>query len=258
VLVEKGALWVNPNSRSLTALKGFPTIRRGIDLVKKGRRFTGLTVDELRYRIDGIFDAKYGTNTSRIIQLKELRINGKNVIHGVFYEPTPVRLFRHAMKNLQICYQEFTFIDFGSGKGRNLLLASDYPFSEIIGVEFSFELHSIAVNNIAIYGDRRRKCSAIRSFCADAAEYPLPTTNLIAFFFNPFDEIVFAEILSNMRDLSKERHKLCIVYCEARCSLLIENSGLFPYRRQLEVPYLFTIRSGWISSLNVYANFPLV
>lgn len=234
------------------------TVRQGTKFIRAGRRLAGSAIDKLRRAADSTFDVKYGTDTARWIQLNELSISSKNVAHGQFYEPTPIKLFSHAMISLKIDHGEFTFIDFGSGKARNLLLASRYPFREIIGVEFSHELHQIAENNVAIYKDRRQKCSRIRSICVDAADYALPATNLVAFFFNPFNDVVFSDVLNNIREFGKGAHKLCIIYCEARCSSLLENSGLLPYQKRLTLPYIFTRRRGWINSLNVYSNFPLV
>ena len=49
--------------------------------------------------------------------------------------------FRKVLASLQIAFHDYTFIDFGSGKGRALLLASEFPFKRIIGLEFSPELH---------------------------------------------------------------------------------------------------------------------
>ena len=45
----------------------------------------------------------------------------------------------------------FTFVDLGSGKGRTLLMASDYPFRRIIGVELLPSLHQIAQENLRQY-----------------------------------------------------------------------------------------------------------
>jgi len=45
------------------------------------------------------------------------------------------------LEKLSINHSEFTFIDFGSGKGRVLFLASEYPYKKIIGVELARMLH---------------------------------------------------------------------------------------------------------------------
>src|SRR5579864_7137056 len=59
--------------------------------------------------------------------------------------------------------RDFTFIDLGSGKGRVLLMASDYPFKRIIGVEFMLELHRVAQKNIAGYSSDRQQCRQIET-----------------------------------------------------------------------------------------------
>ena len=51
---------------------------------------------------------------------------------------------------LHLDFQDFNFVDIGSGKGRALLLASDYPFREIIGIELSPELDRVAQGEVAI------------------------------------------------------------------------------------------------------------
>jgi Histone methylation protein DOT1 len=66
---------------------------------------------------------------------------------GVFhspYQPTDPALFRQMMAELPIDFPEFIFVDLGSGKGRTLLLASEYAFRRIIGVEIVTELHRAA------------------------------------------------------------------------------------------------------------------
>ncbi len=71
---------------------------------------------------------------------------------GVFhspYQPTDAALFQEMMSSLPIAFSEFTFVDLGSGKGRTLLMASEYPFRRIVGVEILPELHRAAEKNIA-------------------------------------------------------------------------------------------------------------
>ena len=66
---------------------------------------------------------------------------------GVFhspYQPTDAALFQEMMSSLPIAFSEFTFVDLGSGKGRTLLMASEYPFRRIVGVEILPELHRAA------------------------------------------------------------------------------------------------------------------
>jgi SAM-dependent methyltransferase len=95
--------------------------------------------------------------------------------------------------------QDFTFIDLGSGKGRVLLMASDYPFKRIIGVEFMPELHRTAQKNIACYPNDREQCRQIETVCMDAREFQFPDGPLVVYLFNPFPESTFAQVLENLR-----------------------------------------------------------
>ena len=95
--------------------------------------------------------------------------------------------------------QDFTFIDLGSGKGRVLLMASEYPFKRIIGVEFMPESHRAAEENIARYASERQQCRQIQSICMDTRDFEFPEGPLVVYLFNPFSESTFAQVLENLR-----------------------------------------------------------
>jgi SAM-dependent methyltransferase len=99
----------------------------------------------------------------------------------------------------QVGLQNFTFIDLGSGKGRVLLMASDYPFKRIIGVEFMPALHRAAQKNISGFASDRQRCRQIETLCMDARDFQFPSDPLVVYLFNPFSESTFALILENLR-----------------------------------------------------------
>ena len=72
--------------------------------------------------------------------------------------------------------RDFTFIDLGCGKGRVLLMASDYPFKKIIGVEFMPELHRAAQKNIARLFIRSSAMPADRSRLHGCAGFSVSCT----------------------------------------------------------------------------------
>jgi hypothetical protein len=94
--------------------------------------------------------------------------------------------------------QEFTFVDLGSGKGRVLLMAAQYEFKRIIGVEFIPEWHRIAEQNIRKFTAQYGTASAIESFCMDAREFNFPAGPLVVYLFNPFPEPVLAAVLKKL------------------------------------------------------------
>jgi SAM-dependent methyltransferase len=95
--------------------------------------------------------------------------------------------------------RDFTFIDLGSGKGRVLLMAADYPFKRIVGVEFIPELHRAAQENIARFASDRQQCRQIETLCMDARDFQFPPESLVVYLFNPFSESTFAQVLENLR-----------------------------------------------------------
>lgn len=100
--------------------------------------------------------------------------------------------------------RDFTFIDLGSGKGRVLLMASDYPFKRIIGVEFMPELHRAAQKNISGFLFDRQQCRQIESICMDSRDFQFPPGPLVVYLFNPFSEATFAQVLENLRQLIEQ------------------------------------------------------
>lgn len=120
------------------------------------------------------------------------------------YFATEPWLFEQIMQAVAVDYSQFTFIDLGSGKGRVLLMASDYPFNKIVGVELMPDLHRAAQKNIAGYSSDRQRCRRIEAVRMDARDFQFPPGSLVVYLFNPFSESTFAQVLENLR-LSDEQ-----------------------------------------------------
>ena len=129
------------------------------------------------------------------------------------YQPTEPALFREMMASLPIEFDQFTFVDLGSGKGRTLLMASEYPFRKIVGVELIAELHRAAEENIRLYRSATQRCSQIEAVCADACEFVLPATPLVLYLFHPLPEVGLQRVLRNLeRSLEQSPRPGWIVY----------------------------------------------
>jgi SAM-dependent methyltransferase len=152
-----------------------------------------------KYKAARSFDEIHGADTAGGITVENLQIESANRKHGHPYEPMPPRLFERLLKSAKVRHQDYVFVDFGSGKGRTLLLASHYPFKKVIGVEYALDLHTIALKNIAQYRSRDRRCFNIEAVHIDAAEYVVPLEPMICFFFNPFDEKIMKAVLTNFK-----------------------------------------------------------
>jgi SAM-dependent methyltransferase len=145
--------------------------------------------EQLR-RTDARFDAETGMDTAGVLGLYDLTVASRNRAFGNEYQATDPEQFRSAMAALDVPFDESTFIDLGSGKGRALLLAANYPFKRIVGIEFAEELHLAAKANVErIEGEDR-----IEVIHGDASEYMLPPGSVVLYLFNPFDRPLMSAV----------------------------------------------------------------
>jgi SAM-dependent methyltransferase len=133
------------------------------------------------------------------------------------YQPTEPAAFREMLDalagQLHLDFRDFTFLDLGSGKGRTLLMASDYPFRRILGVELLPALDQIAQENLRTYKGDSQQCFSIESVCADATAFPIPNEPLIVYLFNPFGESGLRRVIANLeRSLRANPRSLHVLY----------------------------------------------
>ncbi len=151
------------------------------------------------------FDATHGTETTG----QHLRLN---------YGATPVRTFRRIMAAVPPPFDHAVFVDLGSGKGRALLMASEYPFKKLIGVEHSPQLHAVADRNLAKHAQRVGETDRFELRCQDAADYARrswpPNANVLLFLYCPFPSIVLQEVCDAIRrhaDARRQRITIAFV-----------------------------------------------
>jgi SAM-dependent methyltransferase len=174
------------------------------------------------------FDERFGVDTAGCIHQTELNVKNPNQAHAVAYGGSDPKLFSDAFKALALDYHRYVFVDFGSGKGRALLMATAYPFKRIVGVEFSEELHRIAQENIARFNAGAMKCADVKSVCMDAVAYQLPDDCLVCYFCNPFDATIMAQVVDNIRkSYLQSPRDIFIVYYNPREGHLLDQSDCF-------------------------------
>jgi len=146
------------------------------------------------------FDATRHVDTAGYIALDQLTVMGSSQSGNDYLAVRP-SVARQALAHLPAPnYEEYTFVDLGSGKGRMLFVAAEYPFRKIEGVEFAVQLHREAEQNIVSYRHRRRRCRDIRSVNMDATEYKFPDGNLVLYLYNPFGLEVTKKVFANLEN----------------------------------------------------------
>ena len=172
------------------------------------------------------FDEEHGVQTASNVLLSDLRIGGGNWVYGNTYEPITAGAFHHLMRAMPIRYEDFTFIDFGSGKGKAALLATEYPLRRIVGVELSPELHGVAESNLRRFKSEGRRCWNVELWNGDALEYPLPEEPSIFFLYNPFEEQVMGPLIERIGEsLRRVPRRVVVMYDTPRHGELWDRCG---------------------------------
>jgi SAM-dependent methyltransferase len=130
-------------------------------------------------------DSEYGTDTLSWVAVKDLSASGPNIPYASEYGPSPAYDFELILKQLPVDCRKYTFVDLGCGKGLVLMLASQFGFSRIIGIEFARNLYEIAMANLDKF---RRSADAqpIEVILGDAVEFAFPTEPLVVYLYHPF------------------------------------------------------------------------
>jgi tRNA1(Val) A37 N6-methylase TrmN6 len=121
---------------------------------------------------------------------------------------------------------DFIFLDFGSGKERALFIAAEHPFRQIIGAEYSRELHETAMRNVQTYRNPAQKCFNITPVRADATTFSLPEFPTICFMNNPYDETLVAKTARHIhRSLRSAPRPFFIIYMNAYYTGSFDTAG---------------------------------
>lgn len=144
------------------------------------------------------FDRTHNVDTRGMVMLDTLdEVVGSHRYAGSPYEGADFDLLREWIASLKIDFSQYTFVDLGSGKGRALLIAAQFPFRKVCGVEFAPALHAVAQKNLASYRGPRQ-CKDVHADLGDAAEYSFPAGPLVVFIYNPFNGAVMERVLANL------------------------------------------------------------
>jgi SAM-dependent methyltransferase len=160
------------------------------------------------------FDRDHGVTTQALFLLSQLgETRAEAYRHATHYEPVPVDAFRALLARVPTRFvRTSTFVDVGSGMGRGVLLASEYPFEQVAGIELSPALHAIAAANVAAAHHLATQCRDARLRCGDARRARYPKGNLVVFLFNPFDGEVVRAVLERILASRSERDEVVLLY----------------------------------------------
>jgi len=160
------------------------------------------------------YETKFASKTTEMIPFDDMDIEGYFKQHGNIYIPCPYYFAHRAFRQLDVDYPASVFVDYGSGLGRMMFFASQFPFRRIIGVELSETLCARASDTLAKYYRRRGKRSPEWQIVqSDAARFSVPRDANVFYFTDPFDEEILGPVVTNIVASTAEfKRPISVVY----------------------------------------------
>lgn len=165
------------------------------------------------------FDLRHGTDTGGLLYASDL-VSGHahDEFNEGYYATTP-SLFRGLVarwvdllastsqgdERRALRLEDYAFVDLGCGKGRALLLASEYRFRTVTGLELHPGLCAVAEKNARRWLRRKRACGRISVLCADVLAAPIPDGPVVLFLFNSFSAEVVRGLMEQLTERSRGR-----------------------------------------------------
>jgi SAM-dependent methyltransferase len=171
---------------------------------------------------DILYDLRHRVRTRGVVPVAELGLTRDSIQ----YEGIAPKTLRKAIAALGPV-DGYAFVDLGSGMGRAVLVASEFPFRRIVGVEIAPELHAIARENVRRYRGRQQ-CRDIHLVQLDALRYE-PAGEETVFFFNfPFREAFMTRVVGNLeRSLAMHPRRAFLVFVNPETAHVIDRSPVF-------------------------------
>jgi SAM-dependent methyltransferase len=180
------------------------------------------------------FDLAHGTDTSGYISGADLSGVSLSGLYATAYVCIPPSALTQALSALPVQLENFTFVDLGCGKGRALMVASQFPFRHLLGVELATDLCRAAWANVAT---KQEWASRITVLNQDATTVTYPDGPLLVFLFHPFLAPVLRRVLDNLeRQLRRSPRETYLLY--GRDPHYTKVLRRFPFLREIsEISY---------------------
>jgi SAM-dependent methyltransferase len=182
------------------------------------------------------FDTLHGTDTSGLIPGKVIAQGTSARVEELtaYYGVAPSIL--HGLLDLWLRethpqpIEKTVFLDIGAGKGRALLLASQYPFLRVEGIELNPTLSRIATANISLWLNNLAAdpLAPITFHHADAITHPLPVEPTLAFLFHPFELPLLRRFVRHIEHSQAAHSKpFDLLYANAEHNSLLDRHPAF-------------------------------
>jgi len=182
------------------------------------------------------FDQQHGTDTSGlipgdiIVQGTDAKVAELTAYYGVAPSILHGLLDIWLHRTTPQAIEKTIFLDIGAGKGRAMLLASQFPFLRVEGVELNPILADIAKANISLWKNdlEANALAPLKLHHADATKHPLPPKPTVAFLFHPFELPILRRFLRHVeRSITLNPRPFDLLYANAEHGSLLDRHPAF-------------------------------
>jgi SAM-dependent methyltransferase len=185
------------------------------------------------------FDAMHGVETGGLIPAGELTTGHSSDAHVTAYYGVAPSILRGLIAlwlegSPAYPIESYAFVDIGAGKGRAILVASEMPFRQVIGVELNPAMADIAQANVDHWiashaaDPTAASCAPVRLVEQDALAFEFPKTPCLAFLFHPFEAPLMKRMLRRMEaEFSGRPGELDVLYVNAECAAVFDANPAF-------------------------------
>jgi hypothetical protein len=185
------------------------------------------------------FDEMHGVETGGLIPAGELVTGHSSDAHVTAYYGVAPSILRSLVALWLTTspahpVERYTFVDIGAGKGRAMLVASELPFKQVIGVELNPAMADLAQSNLEHWTETRKadptsaRHAPVRVVEQDALEFLFPATPCLAFLFHPFEAPLMKKLLRRIeKQFAGRPGDLDILYVNAECAAVFDANPAF-------------------------------
>jgi SAM-dependent methyltransferase len=168
------------------------------------------------------FDQAHNVDTSGLVPARHLATGHANDEHATAYYGVAPSILRTLIAHWRETVpphpiSSYAFLDIGCGKGRALLVASELPFRQVIGIELNPKLATVAQANTEIWNASHAAdptaplLAPINILEQDALELDLPAAPTLIFLFHPFEAPLLRKLLRRIEAQIAAHAKLAAV-----------------------------------------------
>jgi SAM-dependent methyltransferase len=183
------------------------------------------------------FDVEHGVDTSGYLSAAECAPDAAFASQILPYAGSQPSIVRAGIASLPD-HNQYAFVDLGCGKGRALMVASEFSFARLVGVEISRDLAEVARRNAALMALRDPRRVRIEIQVGDATAVQPPADRVVYFMYNHFGRALMETLVDGLeRQLANSLEHAFLVYYNPVYGDVLDRSPRFARWQAETIPY---------------------